>query len=198
MRGPDALRDAEIPQADGCDDRNSKGDHENAHSDRSASLVKDTGARGGKFRSPCLELYRSDLCDSYGIIARVKAIEQGVVMGDDLLEAKDARVCRHVSIGGEHDVVAEADGAAHGGVNAVLGHASGDHDSTDVQPVKLGFQSSLKKRITGAFVDHRLGGEWRDLFAQFPGFAAGLQTMAFCAVVLDEEYGHSGVAGPGE
>lgn len=112
---------------------------------------------GVKFRMAGSELDLRGLYDGYGMIARVKAIEQGIVMGDDLLEAKSAGVCRHVSVGGEHDVVAEADGAAHGGVDAVLGHASGHHDSTDVQPVKLGLQSSLKKRITGAFVDHRLG-----------------------------------------
>ena len=92
------------------------------------------------------------------VLAGVKFIQKCVVVSDDLLELERLRIRRHVPIGNENDVVAEADSAAHGCVHAVLRHASADDEPTNSCNLKLGSEVGLKERIAGSFMDDQITG----------------------------------------
>jgi len=63
------------------------------------------------------------------VFAGIKAVQNRIVMRDDLLKAERARIGGHVPIGDEDDVITQANGPPHGGVDAVLSHASGNDET---------------------------------------------------------------------
>ena len=95
------------------------------------------------------------------MLAGVKTIQKCIVVRNNLLERECSCISRHVTVGSEDDIIAKANGAAHGRINAVLRHTSADHKASDASGRKVCTKSRLKKRVASAFVDYgfgRLGG----------------------------------------
>ncbi|SPE41056.1 hypothetical protein SBA7_1480004 [Candidatus Sulfotelmatobacter sp. SbA7] len=91
------------------------------------------------------------------MLASVKTIQKRIVVRNDLLERECACVRRRVTVGGEDDVITKADDAAHGGINAVLGHASADHESCNASGRERRIERRFEERIASTLVDYWFG-----------------------------------------
>ncbi len=91
------------------------------------------------------------------MLAGVKTIQKRIVVRNDLLERERACISRRVTVGSEDDVIAKADGPAHGGVNAVLGHASANDKPGDASSRELRIERGLKERVASTFVNYGFG-----------------------------------------
>jgi hypothetical protein len=92
------------------------------------------------------------------VFTGVQAVQEFVVVGDDLLEAECARVSRHVAVGSEDDVITEADRAARGRINTVLRHASADDNLLDARALQVGIKGGPEECVASAFVDDDVAG----------------------------------------
>jgi hypothetical protein len=100
----------------------------------------------------------SHWADADLVLASVKTVQERIVVRNDLLESECIRVRSRVTVGSEDGIIAETNGATHGRVNAVLSHASADHQLFDAGGREFRIESSLEERVAGAFVDDLLTG----------------------------------------
>src|SRR5208282_2857061 len=121
--------------------------------------------------------------------SRVKAIQNRIVMRNNLLKSERARVRCRVSVARQNHVISHADRAPHRGINAVLRHASADHKLLAAGG-EFRLQSRLKERIAGAFVYDllaRLGSYFR---SQLPPWSSALQPMPANSIMLHKDHSH--------
>ncbi len=126
--------------------------------------------------------------------AGVETIQNRIVVGNDLLEAKRASIGSSMAVGGKNHVITEADSAADAGVDAILSHASDDHDIIDSGGAKARVESRFKKGVAGAFADDQFIGARRDFGPELPARSSGFETMTGTAVVLNVNHGDGGTA----
>jgi hypothetical protein len=120
----------------------------------------------------------------------IKFIKERIVMRNDLLKSQRRRIGRRVTVGGKNDVIAKADGAARGRINAVLRHASADHKPLDSSGCKFRGKGSFEESVASAFVDDRFAWLRRDFRPQQPPRSSRFQPVTAATIVLDIDHGH--------
>jgi hypothetical protein len=126
--------------------------------------------------------------------AGIEAIQECVVVSNDLFEAEIGSVGRGVTVTGKDYVVTKADGAANGCVDAVLGHASADDKLPDADGHKFGVESGLEEGVAGAFADDPLTRSRCNFRTKLPARRVGFQPVTGTAIVLDVDGGHGDIA----
>lgn len=121
-----------------------------------------------RIKRPLNETNLRRWADAHLVLASFKTVQQRIVVRNDLLEAECLRVRRRVSVGSEDNIIAKANGPAHRRINAVLSHASADHQLLDSAGRKLRIKSGLEERIAGALVDDPLAGPRRNFISNRP------------------------------
>ena len=109
-----------------------------------------------------------------------------VVLGDDVFGGKVAVVDSGVRVGGEHYVIAQLQGLADSGVDAIVSLQPADDQAVDAKIQQLGLQVSLVERVWSGFSHAKVLRRSLQSFGQLPAFGTVSQLVALF-FVLDED-----------
>ncbi|MNI93275.1 hypothetical protein D3C73_1511990 [compost metagenome] len=73
------------------------------------------------------------------------------MLGNDVIGGHVVGVDGGMGVGGEHHVIAQFQGLAHGGIDAIVGLQAADDHALDVPLLQDLQQAGLVKRIPGSF-----------------------------------------------
>src|SRR5208282_1222541 len=98
-------------------------------------------------------------CDLDGMTPRGKAIEQKVVVRNDLRGRQIRGIAGEMRVGCQRHIVAHRHRPAASGVNAVFGHGTGNNKMADPGTLKFFRESRLEERIGRLLSDDRLSAQ---------------------------------------
>jgi hypothetical protein len=112
------------------------------------------------------------------------------MVSNDLFKPESVGVGRHVTVGDEDDVITKANGPTYGRIDAVLGHASGDHKLFDTRTAKFRVESRVEECIAGSLVNDWLIGQGCNLGSNLPSWSSRFQSVAWTSIVLHVYHWH--------
>jgi len=106
------------------------------------------------------------------------------MVSNDLFKPESVGVGRHVAVGDENDVITKAYGTTHSRIDAVLGHASGNHKLFDTCTGKFRVETRIEECIARLLVNDRLTGARGDFGSNLPSWSPRFQSVTRTSIVL--------------
>ena len=122
-----------------------------------------------------------------GPAGRQEVRPDGVVMLDDLGGGKMRPIRRRVAVRRHGRRIAARQGAAHGGVDAIVGRAAGDDQPVDRPGAQELLEIGIQEGIAKFLADDRIGRADLQRVEQLPTGQVRVMGIAWRAVMLDED-----------
>lgn len=152
-------------------------------------ITTDRSQQDRLFEEAELEHYGAGLQRMDGAAIALDTGQRCIVMGDDLRGRRMGFVLGGMGVADQRDLITQARGAAHGGVDAVFRGVSAHHDMGNVGVAEYGFELSVKEGIRSGLGDDVVAFGDGQPSVERPFRAAVSEEVAGGGFVLHEYHG---------